>query len=249
MPPRTKRATPTSVRQAKQRVTRARHRYQRSRTRKNGRAFRSALGALVALVGLGAAMAFVTKPRQVRNTHSPAGLPSRPPANTGAHAKYDPADPYDIRRFIVPHKTYFATALKEIRAGEKKTHWSWYIFPTPPHIVKGGKEIATAENKKYALRDTPTSRTGYKAAKAYIQFGVTDGINLRQNYITIMEEITTQLNVDKIPPNTLVGHLDVPKLVSSLKLFKKASADNVDPDVHAACENALNALKNRSVPV
>lgn len=242
MPPRTKRATPTSVRRAKQRVTRARRRYQRSRTRKNGRAFRSALGALVALVGLGAAMAFVTKPRQVRNTHSPAGLPSRPPtANTGPHAKYDPADPYGIRRFIGPHKKHFATALEEIRAGQKQTHWSWYIFPTPPYIVDGSV-AGSPENQAFTLCDSD-------AAKAYIQFGVTDGINLRQNYITIMKEITTQLNVNKIPPHTLVGHLDVPKLVSSLKLFKKASADIVDRDVHAACENALNALQNRGVPV
>lgn len=152
MPPRTKRATPTSVRQAKQRVTRARHRYQRSQTRKNGRAFRSALGALVALVGLGAAMAFVTKPRKVRNTHSPAVLPSRPPANAHAGANDGPRAMHigetesslkDHERLIQRMTDKLPDALKdmeEVKANKKEQktgHWAWWAFPTE---LKGGNE-------------------------------------------------------------------------------------------------------------
>ena len=34
-----------------------------------------------------------------------------------------------LERFFAPHRRDFATALKEIRAGRKRTHWMWYIFP------------------------------------------------------------------------------------------------------------------------
>ena len=36
---------------------------------------------------------------------------------------------YDIRRFIEPQQRDFDRALAEIRAGRKRTHWIWYIFP------------------------------------------------------------------------------------------------------------------------
>jgi uncharacterized protein (DUF1810 family) len=37
--------------------------------------------------------------------------------------------PSDLTRFIQAQDRDYATALKEIRAGRKQSHWMWYIFP------------------------------------------------------------------------------------------------------------------------
>ena len=35
----------------------------------------------------------------------------------------------DLRRFIDAQSEDYARALSEIRAGRKRSHWIWYIFP------------------------------------------------------------------------------------------------------------------------
>ncbi len=39
------------------------------------------------------------------------------------------ADPYGLERFVAAQKPVFPTALAELRAGRKRTHWMWFIFP------------------------------------------------------------------------------------------------------------------------
>lgn len=36
---------------------------------------------------------------------------------------------YDLSRFIKAQERDYATALAEIKAGQKTSHWIWYIFP------------------------------------------------------------------------------------------------------------------------
>ena len=38
-------------------------------------------------------------------------------------------DPHDLKRFVAAQEPVFATALAELRAGRKRTHWMWFIFP------------------------------------------------------------------------------------------------------------------------
>ena len=35
----------------------------------------------------------------------------------------------DLERFTTAHQRYFKQALKEVKSGNKKTHWMWFIFP------------------------------------------------------------------------------------------------------------------------
>ncbi|MBK8464918.1 MAG: DUF1810 domain-containing protein [Chloracidobacterium sp.] len=35
----------------------------------------------------------------------------------------------DIRRFVTAQEKVYATVLTELRSGQKKTHWMWFIFP------------------------------------------------------------------------------------------------------------------------
>jgi uncharacterized protein (DUF1810 family) len=38
-------------------------------------------------------------------------------------------DPYDLDRFVRAQTADYERALSELRAGEKRSHWMWYIFP------------------------------------------------------------------------------------------------------------------------
>ena len=38
-------------------------------------------------------------------------------------------DPYDLKRFVAAQEPVFASALAELRAGRKQTHWMWFVFP------------------------------------------------------------------------------------------------------------------------
>jgi uncharacterized protein (DUF1810 family) len=38
-------------------------------------------------------------------------------------------DPYDLARFLAAQAPVIETALGELRAGRKRTHWMWFVFP------------------------------------------------------------------------------------------------------------------------
>ena len=38
-------------------------------------------------------------------------------------------DPYDLERFVQAQAADYDRALSELRAGKKRSHWMWYIFP------------------------------------------------------------------------------------------------------------------------
>src|SRR5687767_1633667 len=52
-----------------------------------------------------------------------------------------------LTRFIEAQEHSYATALEEISAGQKRTHWMWYIFPQ----IAGLGQSETS--RYYAIRD------------------------------------------------------------------------------------------------
>jgi len=38
-------------------------------------------------------------------------------------------DPFNLERFVTAQTPVFATVLDELRAGRKRTHWMWFVFP------------------------------------------------------------------------------------------------------------------------
>ena len=38
-------------------------------------------------------------------------------------------DPFDLERFVTAQNPVFDTALGELRAGRKRSHWMWFVFP------------------------------------------------------------------------------------------------------------------------
>lgn len=39
------------------------------------------------------------------------------------------AQPFDLERFVTAQDPAFATALAELTAGRKRSHWMWFVFP------------------------------------------------------------------------------------------------------------------------
>ncbi|MFM9010064.1 MAG: DUF1810 domain-containing protein [Planctomycetota bacterium] len=56
-------------------------------------------------------------------------------------------DPHDLARFVTAQEGAYARALAEIRAGRKRTHWMWFVFPQ----IVGLGSSSTA--RFYAIQD------------------------------------------------------------------------------------------------
>lgn len=100
--------------------------------------------------------------------------------------------------------------------------------------------MGSATNKYYALRDR-------NQAEAFLRFPETEGVDLRANYMEIMEAVAEQLenNVD-LTVNQLVGSLDARKLKSSLVFFETVSRTMKpsDEEMNRVCLRALRAVEN-----
>jgi len=40
-----------------------------------------------------------------------------------------PATEFDLQRFVTAQQPIYAQALAELRAGRKRSHWMWFVFP------------------------------------------------------------------------------------------------------------------------
>lgn len=38
-------------------------------------------------------------------------------------------DPYNLDRFLEAQERHYAIALQELRGGQKRSHWMWFMFP------------------------------------------------------------------------------------------------------------------------
>lgn len=107
----------------------------------------------------------------------------------------------------------YDTALGEVRAGRKTSHWIWYIFPQ----LQGLGHSATA--RAYALHDLAE-------ACAYLRDPV-----LRGRYEEIAGAVRAQLTRGVALVQLMGSQIDALKFVSSLTLFRAAarSLTSADP--------------------
>ncbi|MEP6669813.1 MAG: DUF1810 family protein [Chthoniobacter sp.] len=106
----------------------------------------------------------------------------------------------------------YATALAEMRAGRKNSHWIWYIFPQ----IDGLGRSSTA--REYALGDLAD-------ACAYLRDPL-----LRSRYEAITSAVAEHLSHGAPIEELMGGSTDAHKLVSSLTLFRTAAAELAQDD-------------------
>ena len=107
----------------------------------------------------------------------------------------------DLSRFLKAQEYDYDQALREIRAGRKRSHWMWYIFPQ----IQGLGVTRTSEF--YAIRDLDE-------AKAYLADPVL-GARLK-------EISSALLDLDGLSASEIFGYPDDLKLRSCMTLFCRA---------------------------
>jgi uncharacterized protein (DUF1810 family) len=67
----------------------------------------------------------------------------------------DANDPFGLIRFLEAQQDDYASILAEIRGGQKRSHWMWYVFPQLDGLAN------SAMSKHYAIK-------GVDEARAYL---------------------------------------------------------------------------------
>jgi uncharacterized protein (DUF1810 family) len=121
----------------------------------------------------------------------------------------------------------FATALRELEAGAKHSHWIWYIFP---QLAGLGRSPAA---QMYGVH-------GADEAAAYLRDPL-----LRDRLLTVTRAALAHLQLE--PPvalSRLMGsEIDALKFVSSMTLFRDIARRLDDGEVVGAAEGILQAAR------
>ena len=114
-------------------------------------------------------------------------------------------DPFHLDRFVRAQEPVYQTALAELRAGAKASHWMWYVFPQIEGL--GFSPIS----QHFAI-------TGLDEARAYLAHPV-----LGARLVECVEVVNA---VHGRSAHEIFGVPDDLKLRSSLTLFVQAAPDN-----------------------
>jgi uncharacterized protein (DUF1810 family) len=116
------------------------------------------------------------------------------------------SDPFGLQRFVDAQDDgdTYAQALAELRAGHKRSHWMWFVFPQ----LAGLGRSAMAQH--YAI-------TGLPEASAYLAHPV-----LGPRLLDCARALT---GLDTADAAAVLGGIDAQKLRSSMTLFAAAAPD------------------------
>ena len=116
------------------------------------------------------------------------------------------ADPFNLDRFVSAQAAVFPRVLEELQAGEKRSHWIWFIFPQR-------KGLGHSSQSEYYGIDS------LDEAAAYLRHPVL-GQRLRQ-----CTRLVTQVEGRAI--SRILGSPDDLKFRSSMTLFARAAEEAV----------------------
>lgn len=139
-------------------------------------------------------------------------------------------DEYHLKRFVTVQKSFYGTALQEVKNGNKTSHWMWFIFPQFDGL--GGSVMAN----KYAIKSEDE-------AKAYLKHEVLGP--------RLLEITKVLLELNNLSAHTIFGSPDHLKLKSSMTLFSMYSDENnafteilVKYFKNERCVKTIELLKN-----
>jgi uncharacterized protein (DUF1810 family) len=112
-------------------------------------------------------------------------------------------DRYDLQRFVEAQADVYEQACAELRAGRKRSHWMWFVFPQIRGL--GSSEMAV----RYAI-------SSLEEARAYLDHAVL-GARLRECAGIVCE-------LKGKSASEIFGYPDDLKFHSSMTLFAEAAA-------------------------
>jgi uncharacterized protein (DUF1810 family) len=110
----------------------------------------------------------------------------------------------DLQRFVDAQSQTYDQALAELRAGEKRTHWMWFVFPQIAGLGRSGMA------QRFAIQDLDEAR-------AYLAHPT-----LGRRLIECAKALT---DLDSADPERVFGSVDAMKLRSSMTLFAHAAPE------------------------
>ncbi len=116
------------------------------------------------------------------------------------------SDPFDLERFVVAQARSYGRALDELRAGAKRSHWMWFVFPQ----IAGLGRSRTAQ--RYAIESVDEAR-------AYLDHSLLGG--------RLRECTRAVLQIEGKTAQAIFGYPDWLKLRSCLTLFDAAAPGDV----------------------
>jgi uncharacterized protein (DUF1810 family) len=116
-------------------------------------------------------------------------------------------DPYDLQRFVDAQDRIYDTAVDELVAGRKRSHWMWFVFPQ----LRGLGRSPTAVRFGISSIDE---------ARAYLAHELL-GPRLHECTRLVAQ-------IDGRTAQQIFGWPDDMKLRSSMTLFARAASDNED---------------------
>ncbi|QLL05182.1 DUF1810 domain-containing protein [Mycobacterium vicinigordonae] len=126
-------------------------------------------------------------------------------------------DPYNLKRFVDAQDRVYANVTAELRAGRKRSHWMWFVFPQ----LRGLGRSPTAE--RYGI-------ASLQEASAYLAHPVL-GPRLHE-CVALVNEVQGR------SAGQIFGSPDDLKLRSSMTLF--AQADDANQDFVALLDKYFN---------
>lgn len=130
-------------------------------------------------------------------------------------------DPYQLERFVAAQRDTYEDALEELRAGAKRSHWMWFIFPQ----VAGLGSSSMAE--RYAIKSRAE-------AEAYLGHPVLGP--------RLSKCVETLLHVPGKSAREVMGTPDDLKLKSSMTLF--AAISPVSSPFHAVLDRYFSGERD-----
>jgi len=116
-------------------------------------------------------------------------------------------DSFDLQRFVDAQARMYAQVIAELRAGHKRSHWIWFIFPQ----IAGLGSSPTAA--RYAI-------SSLDEARAYLRHEL---LGPRLHECTRLVNAVQGRSIGEI-----FGSPDDMKVRSSMTLFARATGDNGD---------------------
>lgn len=114
-------------------------------------------------------------------------------------------DPFDLQRFIDAQDPVFEQVRAELRAGRKRSHWIWFVFPQLAGL--GSSALA----QRFAI-------SSLQEAAAYLRHPVLAA--------RLTECTQLVLAAEAASAEDIFGPVDAMKFRSSMTLFSYAAPDN-----------------------
>jgi len=134
-------------------------------------------------------------------------------------------DRFDLERFVKAQAGVYDVALGELRAGLKRSHWMWFVFPQLTGL--GSSPSAQA----YAIGSLPE-------ASAYLAHPV-----LGPRLIECVEAVNA---VEGRSANDIFGHPDELKFRSSLTLFLLAAGSEAKTPFQRALDHYFDGQDDQA---